>query len=56
MDMENKKMEPNNLIALKKELNEIKKMISNLERKVSDMQNYYVVPMARVIESMRRRK
>ena len=55
-DLKVEKMEPNNLIALKKELNVIKKMISDLERKVSDMQNYYVVPMARVIESMRRRK
>jgi len=49
-------MEPNNLIALKKELDEIKRMISDLERKVSDLQNYYVVPMSRVIESMRKRR
>ena len=49
-------MEPNNLIALKKELDEIKKMISYLDRNVMDLQNYYVVPMSRVIESMRKRR
>ena len=55
-DLKVERMEPNNLIALKKELDEIKKMISDLERKVMDLQNYYVVPMSRVIESMRKRR
>ena len=55
-DLKVERMEPNNLIALKKELDEIKRMISDLERKVSDLQNYYVVPMSRVIESMRKRR
>ena len=55
-DLKVESMDPNNLIALKKDLDEIKKMISDLERKVMDLQNYYVVPMSRVIESMRKRR